>query len=355
MTTIGVDVGGTRTRVAAVDLTGRIVSLRTLDINAESVSGKVDALPSRDRGGAVDAVETGPLPYGRGSERRGSERTLHTRSENGGHALLAGILSRVTEVREEVRRSCGCDMAAMGLALPATLDEKRCCVVRCVNVPALEGRAVADEVRRANGLACTLMTDMEAATWAEYLQCGSRPRRFLHLRIGTGVGVGLVNNGRPQRLDADRTTHLSALVVEHGPEARGCRCGLCGCLETYCSGAALLEEIRAASVGTGMDDLRVACKRGDEAAVAILASAADALAKGLKNLTTSFHPDVINVGGGVIARFPALIEQACLTQDRWAVPTLQQDCWTTPPRRPTFEPARLGDEAGVIGAALLAQ
>lgn len=69
MTTIGVDVGGTRTRVAAVDLTGRIVSLRTLDINAESVSGKVDALPSRDRGGAVDEVETGPLPYGRGPER----------------------------------------------------------------------------------------------------------------------------------------------------------------------------------------------------------------------------------------------------------------------------------------------
>lgn len=340
MTTIGVDVGGTRTRVAAVDPAGRIVSLRTLDTNAERVCEKVDVLPSRDREGAFDALETGPLPYG-----RGSEGTFHTRSEDGGNALLTRILMLITEVRKEVRRSCGCEVAAMGLALPATLDERRCSVVRCVNVPALEGRAVADEVSRASGLECTLMTDMEAATWAEYLRCGLRPGRFLHLRIGTGVGVGIVNNGRPQRLDAQRTTHLPTLVVEHGLDARFCRCGLRGCLETYCSGTALSEGMRTAGVGACVDDLRVAHDRGDEAAVAIVASAADALATALRNLTTSLYPDVINVGGGVIERLPTLIEQACLRYEQWAMPT----------GRATFEPGRLGGEAGVIGAALLAQ
>ncbi|MCH7871267.1 MAG: ROK family protein, partial [Planctomycetes bacterium] len=165
-----------------------------------------------------------------------------------------------------------------------------------------------------------LCTDAEAATWGEYSAPAFRARRFVHLRLGTGIGCGVVLDGRLQRLDLDRTTHLEALVVDHGEDAALCGCGLRGCLELVASGEVLLQQD----------------------ASGIAERVTPAIITALENLTRQFDPEVIVIGGGVLSRFGALQDSIMRSADL-SLNLAPIEC------------ARLGDDAGVIGAARVAR
>lgn len=229
----------------------------------------------------------------------------------------------------------------LGLGVPGTLDRDRNTVVRCVGIPSLEGVALAKDLAERINADVSLWTDAEAATWGEYSAQTPRPRRFVHLRLGTGIGCGAVLDGQLQRLDANRTTHLEALVVDHGADAVQCICGLCGCLETVASGAALLQQAARLGFGDGLSGVEQATADGNESALNLVANAARYVVTAINNLGHQFRPDVICVGGGVVDHLPAL-RSAILRYAAERLPALR------------IEPARLGDDAGVLGAARLA-
>lgn len=296
MFTIGIDVGGTQIRAAAIDSDGRILSSRRA-----------------------------PTPRGVDDFREWIVQALHRICEDTVNGIVVGV----------------------GLALPGVVDAERGVVKRCVNLPFLEGWLLRDELSRSTGLTVRLMTDAEAATWGEYSACPPRPKAFVHLRLGTGIACGIVVDNRLQPTDPNRTTHWKVLVVDDRPEAIVCPCGLRGCLETIASGPAL--EARAARMGfaNGLDGLQKAWERTEPAARGIVDGAGRAIAAAICNLKSQIpNGALVCLGGGVTTALPCLLEQTAghlrSFEDDFA-------------RLIIVHQSRLGDDAGVIGAAMLAR
>ena len=297
---IGIDVGGTWTRVGAVDATGRVLALRRV-----------------------------PTPSGEAAR-----------------GLISQLARIVVEVCDEANVR-GHGRAAIGLAVPGVVGRENGVVLRSVNLPALEDPRFVSEFANRTGMHPTLVTDADAATWGEYTCRTPRSDRFIHLRLGTGIACGVVVDGTLQPIATDRKTHWEALVVDKSAEAAPCPCGLRGCLETIASWSALARAAEAASLSDGIAGLRRTHSDGDDRAIRVIRHAAAAIALALENLCERFRPETISMGGGVVDALPALVDEvAACRRDRPSAGDASA--------APKIETARLGDSAGVIGAAMLA-
>jgi glucokinase len=307
VTSIGIDVGGGRTRIGVVDSAGAPLAVRR----------------------EVTVAEEPP------------------------DAWIARLAGSVRQIREQTRTANPC--RAIGLALPGLIDAKRGVLVRSVNLHRWEGTPLAAMLSDRTGLPVTLVTDADAATWGEYSAFlptsttghdRSSPVRFVHLRLGTGVACGLVDEGRLQPIEEHRTGHLELLRIDRSAGARECPCGKRGCLEVYVGGRAL--HARASQLGLPSDFATVesACRKGDARAAELIGQAAGALAVGIRCMAQALGRIVICLGGGVLAGLPSLAG-ACRAG-------LDDEGGAAADRSFTLEFARLGDDAGVIGAALLA-
>jgi glucokinase len=296
MFAIGIDIGGTSIRAAAIDSIGRVLSSRRA-----------------------------PTP-------------------RDGDDFRDWIVHAVHHIREDTANQTA---TAVGLALPGIVDTERGMVIRSVNLPFLEGRLLRDELSKNTGLAVRLMTDADAATWGEYSACAPRPKAFVHLRLGTGVACGIVVEDRLQPTDPDRTTHWKVLVVDDRPEAISCPCGLRGCLEAIASGPVLERQAARIGFDNGLDTLQQAWERNEPTARTIIDTVANATASAICNLKSQIpNGAVVCLGGGVITALPCLLEQTAKH-----LRSLDDDF----ARRAALCQSRLGDDAGVIGAAMLAR
>jgi len=295
MTAFGLDVGGTSTRIAEVDSGGAVVaSVRLATSSLAQAADPVSFLV--DRFGELSARAVGVR------------------------------LDRPPPV-------------ALGVALPGPLDSQRRSLLRSVNVPFLEGVPLAECLSQRLHIPAITVTDAEAATWAEHQACDPPPARMVHLRLGTGVAVGMVVDDRIVSLTRQGTGHLSVLVVDEGPRAPLCRCGRRGCLEAWVGGAALRSRAEARGLPGDLGRLQELTTEGDEAAQGFLAETGQALNRVLERLLAELAPDRLILGGGV-----------------WdALAALRASCGRVAgENRETIHDARLGDSAGVIGAALFA-
>ncbi len=318
----------------------------------------------------------------------------------------------VAEVHSEAYGSRSV-VGPVGIAVPGTLDHDRRTVLRSVNLPLLDGRAIGQElalrIEPSQGTPA-LFTDAETATWGEFASRrlppsrGLQPARptvrdtqthtpdvFVHLRLGSGVACGLVIDGVLQRLDAGRTTHLDVLVIDDRPDAPMCCCGRRGCLETIASGMALQERATGLGCTDELPGLQRLWEAGEDAAMGVVRQVAEALAVAISNLRDVFRANVICIGGGVTEHLPAVWQELTNRRpsvvvpddpsqsaaDGWHGSRLRDHallrsnqhahaCVGMPPdlsrsktsgasqrAEPIVEPARLGDNAGVVGAALL--
>jgi len=300
---IGVDVGGTHTRAGLVAADGRL----------------------------LDARKSG------------------TPSGVGGARLLdwiAGVVRELAAARPETPPE------AIGLAVPGPLNPQRTMILRAVNLPFLERVPLCDELTQRTGLAVVLDNDVAAGAWAEYHAATSHggaetgPGRMVFLAIGTGIGAAVILDGKIVRHTRNTGGHLGHLVVEAAEDAPRCGCGSRGCLECFASGPALERAAQGAGMQPSLVELRARLQRGDAAAVEIVDRAARYLAVGLINVVHLYAPDEIVVGGGAAGALPELLDRARIHLDRLKSSLV--------PPGMTVRPARLGDDAGIIGAGLLA-
>ena len=183
---------------------------------------------------------------------------------------------------------------------------------------------------RAHGLSAVVVNDAVAAGVAEARHAATRGERcVLYVSVGTGIGGALVLDGEP--VGGPRPAgEVGHMVVD--PDGPACGCGRSGCWETFCGGRALAEAAAAGSI----DEL---VERNDPA----WTLAVQIFALGLDNLCMALAPDLVILGGGVMAR-NGPVARAYLE----VIPTLR---WG---RGIRFATAALGDDGGALGAALLA-
>ena len=268
--------------------------------------------------------------------------------------LVESIARAVLEVKEGVEVGGAC-LAVAGLILS---QENR--VVFSPNLHAVEGIPLKDELEPRIGVPLTVENDANAAAWGEFrFGAGSEVDHLVFVTLGTGVGGGVISHGVLLRGAQGSGCELGHVTIQAtGPR---CACGNRGCLEALASGTAIsrrarelasekpnsvLGRLAAERKILGEDVTRLACE-GDELALSVLEEAGRWLGIGLAGFVNIFNPEVVAVGGGVVAAGELILKAA------------REEVYlrARPPSRDLAEikEATLGPESGVLGAAALAR
>ncbi len=207
-----------------------------------------------------------------------------------------------------------------------------------------------------------IYNDVNAITYGEHVVgAGRGARDLLAVFVGTGVGGGIVAGGELITGSDHCAAEIGHMKVVLGDDARLCACGLRGCVEAYAGGSFLERRVRdelaagassrAVDLGGGPDHVRlshvdVAAAGGDAYALALYAEVAPLLGATLANAVTLLNPQRLILGGGVLSRTPVLREQVVAAFEAYCNPPALASVEVTT--------AALGDDAGIVGSALLA-
>ncbi len=221
---------------------------------------------------------------------------------------------------------------------------------------------IAARVHEALGLPAQVDNDATAAVYGEYrFGAGRGYRHLLLVTVGTGIGGGIVADGRLFRGAHGFASEIGHIIVEPGGPA--CGCGNRGCWEQVAAGraidglgrrAARTEAGRALRELAGGDPAAVdgrivtaSARRGDATAVGILNQVGRRLGEGIAGLVNVLDPEVVIVGGGAAVAGDLLLEPAR---------SAYEGAVQAPAHRPPVPivTAALGNDAGAVGAAALA-
>lgn len=310
--TIGVDVGGTKVAAGVVDDTGTVLVQTRRDTPADDVGKTCDVI--------VEVIRE--LAEGRAVE-------------------------------------------GVGIGAAGWIDASRSTVLFAPNL-AWRDEPLREFVNGATDLPVIVENDANVAAWAEFRYGAARDAEdsMVMFTIGTGVGGGIVLGG-----ELVRGAHGIAAELGHMlsvPDGHQCGCGRLGCIEQYASGSALVRFARAAArqephraaallanAGGDVDAITgrmvtVAARDGDPVSTEAFAQVGHWLGSGLADLAQILDPQVLVVGGGVVEAGDLLLGPA---RSAYTEALAQRG------RLPVAQvcPAKLGNDAGLIGAADLAR
>jgi len=240
------------------------------------------------------------------------------------------------------------EIGAIGLGVPSTVDQRTGTAVMSVNIP-FSDVPLRDRVSKRFGVPCGIDNDGNAAAIAEWqVGAGRGTRHMIMLTLGTGVGGGLILDGRPYRGSVGAAAELGHVVVEF--DGRPCQ-GFCtgrGHLEAYATGVAAASDAEAA-FGEGADSrlLLDKARDGDATALGILDAIGRRLGAAMGSFVNIFNPEAIVVGGGwgeaageyLFGPAREVLRREALAPGRDLVRVV---------------PAELGPEAGLVGAGFVA-
>lgn len=279
---------------------------------------------------------------------------------------LAGpgeLLDEVAALARAAAAQVGVAVGAVGVGVPSQVDAATGTALASVNVP-LAGVPVRDELGKRLGVPVFVDNDANCAALAESQLIGGRPAtELVMLTLGTGVGGGIVANGRIFRGASGLGAELGHMVLDGARPAAtaGDPFPRPGSLEWHCSGRGL-ERAATEAAGGAPDsaigrtlaergrvsgrDAVAAARAGDAAAVAVLAAYARWLGIGVATVVNVLEPSHIAIGGGLSEAADLFLDAAVAEAELWALPALWE--------RTAVGLARGGPEAGAIGAAMLA-
>jgi glucokinase len=255
----------------------------------------------------------------------------------------AAVIDAIEELTRQVIEKDG-PPEVIGVGVPSQVDWATGMVVSSVNIP-LEGVRLSDELERRFGVPVFVDNDANVAALAEaQLVEGGPTRHLVMLTLGTGVGGGVIIDGRVFRGATGLGAELGHMVIEaDGRPCPGRTCPNRGCIEAYCSGTALEKE-----AGMSGEEVEAAARAGDSVALAHLTDLGRWLGVGISNFVNIFEPEHIVLGGGLGASASDLFLDTAIEEARSRALRAGFE-------RVKFSLAKGGSDAGVIGAGVLAQ
>ena len=312
---IGVDVGGTKVAAGFVDANGEILQHTRVPMNS------------------------------RGTAEEG----------------LAAVTNAIDELLKLLPQTDGTPKR-IGICAPGPLDPHTGMVLNPPNVTCWRNYPLAAEIARHYGGSVNLENDAKSAGLAETLWGAGRGyRNVFYTSIGTGIGAGILFDGRIYHGRTGAADEAGHLVIDyHGP---ACGCGKKGCIEALASGTAIAKRARARIAMSGGPKSSIlelangnldavtsevvgrAYTAGDSLAKEILLETIHLITIWLGNIVDLLEPDVIIVGGGVAAMLNPFFGNIREQLPAWS---LNKRCLEIP-----IVPARYGAEAGIAGGAAL--
>lgn len=267
------------------------------------------------------------------------------RSAHGEHGTVGELEDAMTEAVEEV--AGGRELTGVGVSAAALVDVGADLVRFSTHLPWQED-PVRERLAERWQTAVVMENDANCAAVAEHAYGAAHGvDSFLLITIGTGIGGAVVHDGHVTRGAEGMAGEFGHMRVV--PDGLPCECGLTGCWEQYCSGN-VLPRLTASERPELTDGPAVtaAAQAGDPVARAAFAQVGDWLGVGIAGLVAALDPDMVVVGGGVSAAGDLLLDPA---RERLIRSTYAAGHRHLPP----LVPARLGPEAGAVGASLLAR
>jgi glucokinase len=275
---------------------------------------------------------------------------------------LEALLETLTELVEEVREAVGGEVEGVGFGIPCLIDQDRGLAASSVHLP-INGVAFADVMAERVGLPVFMDNDGNLALLAEQRAGAAHgERNAVMLTLGTGIAGGIVIGGELYRGSQGAAGEFGHMIVWADGPACGPGCRSRGCLETLVSGTALSREALALASRSPASRLGQALAAGREVsgplvtelafdgdgdALALLEELGTWLGIGLVNVVNIFNPDVVVIGGGVIAAGELILAPARRV--------LAERALAFPAEHVRVEAAHFGAESGMLGAALFAR
>lgn len=294
---IGVDLGGTNLRAAAISNDGVIL---------HKMSGRTELSAGRD-------------------------------------AVIQDIVDAINSQKAEIRDG---SLAGVGIAIPGFISMESGTIIGSNNLPEFEGFPIRDDIERRLGTKIFLENDANAAALGEkWMGRGRDVNDLVLLTLGTGIGGGIISGGKVLRGQLGMAAELGHMTVD--PVGNPCGCGNYGCLEKHASATAIVSMAKLLGLGgditsEGVYELAV---EGNEKAKMIFHSMGKALGVAMANLINIFNFPLYLLSGGPLPAWeffaPTMIAE------------VQNRSFTYRHAKTCIEKATLGNLAGLYGAAYI--
>lgn len=283
-----------------------------------------------------------------------------TPAQEGSDAIVRSILNSVNRVLEQADMVASA-LGAVGLACAGLSNPETGILYTSPNIPGLKDVPLVGLIEKELGKKVFLMNDANAAAVGElHFGAARGARNFVYITLSTGIGGGIIIDGKIYTGSTGFASEPGHMVIsDEGPV---CHCGSRGCWETLASGTALakyarqcIEEGRKTSIPDYVkggvaevtaEDVHKAAQAGDALAKEVIARTAYYVGVGLANLINIFNPELIVIGGGLSNVGDMLLEPAYEEARRRAFPQMSDVV--------RFARAEMGDDSGILGAAIFA-
>jgi glucokinase len=266
-------------------------------------------------------------------------------------ASVADLMSLIGDIWRKLRAAHGASLAGAGFGFAGFLSLKDQKVLHSPNYPSLDGFDLVPALRKAVDAPFLIDNDANMAAYGEWKHgAGKDAHSLVLLTIGTGVGSGLILDGRLWHGRCGFAGEIGHITVHAGTGSLPCKCGSYGCLETEVSAPKIVRNY-ADLTGKGYEltaeDVYNMAKQGDAAALESFTSCGYYLGIGLGIVINLLNPGTILLGGGVMAGGEFLMKEAVAQAERRSH-RVSFAC-------ATIAKASLGNDAGLIGAAAWAR
>ncbi|HOW43126.1 MAG TPA: ROK family protein [Candidatus Omnitrophota bacterium] len=259
-------------------------------------------------------------------------------------ALIAAIIGSVRAIlaRNRISRE---QVVGVGMGLPGPIDVEKGVVHFFPNIPGWKDVALERILEKALQLPVRIDNDANVMALAEFKRGAARgSRNAVCITLGTGVGGGLIIDGALYRGSGFAAGEIGHMPVnEEGPD---CNCGGSGCLEAYVGNKRILSRARRVfKRQISLEELSRRAQRGDRKAIALWSEVGLKLGVALTGVVNLLNPDCIVIGGGVANAGKILFDTI--------KETIYIRAMIVQAKQVKVVKAKLGNEAGMIGAALL--
>jgi glucokinase len=285
-----------------------------------------------------------------------------TKADRGPEAVIERIARCIEDAIDE------CDLVpeqirGIGIGAPGAVDAESGKVIFAPNLPGWTDIPLKKELEKELKLQVFLENDGNICTLGVHqVELEGKPKHMLGIFIGTGIGAGMILEGKPYAGFNRTAGEVGHMVLEVGGPK--CGCGNRGCFEAVAGRQAIFKKIQALvkegqktvlteSVGADLaelrsGDLRKALRRGDKLVERVIEEAAEYIGIGIANLVNLLSPEVVVLGGGVIdALEDEMMAIIVETAHDYALPGTDKGL--------EIIASKLGDDAGIVGGAVLAR